>query len=540
MYPKPIPKENKRAIIYCRVSTKEQVDEGNSLKSQEKNCREYALKTGYEIAEVFIEQGESAKTSDRTQLKKLLNYCADKKNHISAVLIYKLDRISRNTDDYSQIRILLKRYGVEIKSTTEFFEDSPAGRFMENIIANVAQFDNDVRTERCVGGMRDAMREGRYVWAAPIGYDNVKIAGKSTIKPNSMAVLLRKTFEMVAQNQTSTEEVRRHMVRAGLKSKRGNGLTKSHFYKLLKNELYMGQIVKFGERHRGTFEPLVTEELFQQVQRVLKHRTKRNYLYQTENPDFPLRRFVIHKESGKKLTGCWAQGSTKKFAYYYFQGKGKSYKKDDFEKDFCKFVNKYKLNNEHVKEFRVKINENLVKEQIDIQRKTEQLEAVLLELNEKQRALIQKNLSGIISDTVLRQQLDYIETEIFNTQSALSGLPQQRKGVEDMANFICKFLKSPGSAWQMATPSQKILLQWFEFPKGVTFDGLNFRTTEICKLFKVKQTVLTKNCQEVDFKNKKLNARSIHNSKNTENSIVFWEKIANEISFVNEVIYKQE
>ncbi len=62
----------------------------------------------------------------------------------------------------------------EIKSVTEYFEDTPAGRFMENIIANVGQFDNDVRTERCIGGMREAINEGRYVWMAPIGYKNVR------------------------------------------------------------------------------------------------------------------------------------------------------------------------------------------------------------------------------------------------------------------------------------------------------------------------------------------------------------------------------
>jgi site-specific DNA recombinase len=127
----------KRAVIYCRVSTKEQVEEGNSLVTQERNCRDYAIKYGYEVAYVFIELGESAKTADRTEWQKLIGYCANKKNKIEAIIAYKIDRISRNTDDYSQIRILLKRYGVEIKSTSEYFENTPAGRFMENIIANV-------------------------------------------------------------------------------------------------------------------------------------------------------------------------------------------------------------------------------------------------------------------------------------------------------------------------------------------------------------------------------------------------------------------
>src|SRR6188474_2337981 len=97
----------KRAVIYCRVSTKEQVEEGNSLVTQEKLCREYALKHGYEIVHAFIEQGESAKTAERPELQKLLSFCAFRKNGIQALITYKIDRISRNTDDYSHLRILL-------------------------------------------------------------------------------------------------------------------------------------------------------------------------------------------------------------------------------------------------------------------------------------------------------------------------------------------------------------------------------------------------------------------------------------------------
>ena len=242
----------KRAVIYCRVSTKEQVEEGNSLVMQERICREYAAKNDYGIAEVFIEQGESAKSADRTQLQILLKYCAIKKNAVSAVIAYKLDRISRNTDDYSQIRIVLKRYGVEIKSTSEYFENTPAGRFMENIIANVAQFDNDVRAERCTGGMKEAVKEGRYVWKAPLGYGNVKINGKSTIAPNENAPLVRKVFELIASEIYSTEAIRFIIAEDGLVGKKKVPINHSYFYRMVRNRLYTGTITMFGEQFQGT------------------------------------------------------------------------------------------------------------------------------------------------------------------------------------------------------------------------------------------------------------------------------------------------
>jgi len=159
----------KRAVIYVRVSTVEQAEEGNSLSTQEKICREYAFKQGYEVVDVFVERGESAKTANRTELQKMLPFVTNKKNSITAIIIYKIDRLSRNTDDYSQIRNLLKRYGVAIKSVSEMIEDTPAGRLMENMMSNIAQFDNDVRTERCV--MVCEMRLGRGDMCGPLRLD---------------------------------------------------------------------------------------------------------------------------------------------------------------------------------------------------------------------------------------------------------------------------------------------------------------------------------------------------------------------------------
>ena len=61
-----------QAIIYCRVSTKEQAEKGYSLEGQEKDCRQFALNQGLNGVKVFVERGESAKTQDRTQLKNLI------------------------------------------------------------------------------------------------------------------------------------------------------------------------------------------------------------------------------------------------------------------------------------------------------------------------------------------------------------------------------------------------------------------------------------------------------------------------------------
>ncbi len=489
---------HKRAVIYVRVSTKEQVDEGNSLSTQQKICNDYALKHEYEVAETFIEQGESAKTADRTELQKLLAYCADKKHGVNAVIIYKLDRLSRNTDDYSQLRLLLKRYGVEIKSTSEHFENNPVGRFMENTMANIAQFDNDIRSERCAGGMRDAMRDGRYVWMATVGYRNVKIGGRATIEQDEiLAPLILRAFELIASNIYPTEEVRKMMTKEGLLNKKGKPFSKGYFYKMLTNELFAGWIIKFGERHRGTFTPIIHDELFNQVQRVLKHKGRKHSAYITDNPDFPLRKFVIN-ESGKKLTGSWSKGRHKRYPFYRFGGNNSNHKRDEFEKEFMAYIDSHGFDDTKLKRLKELVRENLVKATLDQRKEADRLKKYINELTDKQTGIIKKNLDGIIPDNVLKQQLAMIDKELLNANASLAVMPNTETNYEEAVGFLEGYLKTPSGVWKDAKIGVKTKLQWFQFPQGLTFQNNFFGTAEICSFFKAKDAISASLYSKVD------------------------------------------
>lgn len=478
-----IPKQ-KKAVIYCRVSTKEQVEEGNSLATQERNCTEYAIKHGYEIAAIFREEGESAKTADRTELKKLMAFCSSKKNSISVVIAYKIDRISRNTDDYSQIRILLKRYGVEIKSTSEHFEDTPAGRFMENIIANVAQFDNDVRAERSIGGMREAVREGRYVWKAPYGYSNVRVNGKTTIAQNEFAPYVRKAFEEVAKQQYPITEIRSRLIAEGLVTVLGKPLSLSQFYAMLKNRLYTGWIHQFGERQRGLFTPIIEEGLFNVVQQVVEGKKSSYLLPKKDNSDFPLRRFFKHP-SGRMMTGCWSKGKYKKYPYYMIHTHRINIRKELLESVFQGWLNHFKLDIDYFESLHKKVKEYTVGG-IDVIRKgNEEIHKQMVMLKAKQEQLIEKNIAGIISNELAKEYLSKIEQELFSLQQQTKSIPVNAIDFSRLLELTRSVLLQPGDVWAKSDIQVKIALQKFYFPHGIEFDGKESRTHKICNIFKL-------------------------------------------------------
>src|SRR5579872_6222383 len=116
--------DGKKAVLYLRVSTEEQVD-NFSLDTQEDICRKEAEKRGYTIVETFREEGRSAKSiSGRPVLINLLEYCRRQKHRVQAVFVYRLDRISRITSDYLAIRKKLGENGVTVISSTEPTGDS--------------------------------------------------------------------------------------------------------------------------------------------------------------------------------------------------------------------------------------------------------------------------------------------------------------------------------------------------------------------------------------------------------------------------------
>lgn len=506
--------KSKSCVLYCRVSTKEQVEEGNSLQTQERICREYALKNSFEVVKVFVEEGESAKTADRTELKKLLAYCSDKKNNISAIIVYKLDRLSRNTDDYSQLRILLRRYSVEIKSTSEHFEDTPVGRFMENTMANIAQFDNDVRAERCAGGMKEAVREGRYVWMAPVGYRNTTIAGKSTIIQSEQAPLIKEVFETIAKGMHAVEDVRKDMNKRGLVSRVGKPIIRSQFYKMLKCKIYMGYIEKFGECHKGKFEPIVTEEIFEQVQRVLKGRGKKMSQYKKDHEDFPLRRFVM-REDGMKLTGSWCQGRSKKYAFYRFSQKGSNYNRDKFEEMFMAEMDKFRYDLEKIGRLKEILKAKFSKVTADEQKQPEKIRARINDLNSRQDALIQKNLAGVISDVVLKQQLDQIDRELCDNQALLSSVQDSEHNFDDLMKIAEEYLQNPSYVWKKANLDKKVKLQWFQFPLGLIFKNEIFGSAEVCSLFKAKEAFQPQMSRFVDPRRFELLTSSLQMRRST-------------------------
>ena len=291
------------AVIYVRVSTKEQT-ENLSLPTQLRACEEYCRRQGYEVLERFHEEGESAKTTDRSQLQNLLKYCRTRKGKVHFVVVYNLTRFAREKCDHFALRAHLKSLGISLRSATEPIDDTSTGKLMEGVLASFAQFDNDVRSDRTRAGMRAVLELGRWTFPAPIGYLNApKWSGKSLVPDPERAPVIARAFEELATGRFTKQEVIARMTQAGLRTRRGLVLSPQSFGQMVRNSIYVGRVESpdYGVSTRGDFEPLIDEATFYRAQAVLDGRVVVAGKRQRNHPDFPLRGFVHCEACGLVL-----------------------------------------------------------------------------------------------------------------------------------------------------------------------------------------------------------------------------------------------
>src|SRR5205823_6130849 len=259
------------AVIYVRVSTKEQT-ENLSLTTQLKACKDYCERQTFHVPARFREEGESAKTAERTELQKLLQFCRLNKGRVHFVVVFNLTRFARDKYDHFALRSHLQSLGISLRSATEPIDDTSTGKLMEGVLAAFAQFDNDVRSDRTRAGMKAALELGRWTFLAPLGYMNAPRArGKSMILDPERAPLVRRAFQDFATGRFTKQEVRANITALGLKTRRGQPVPSQTFDALLRNHVYIGRVdvPGYGVSTRGDFELLVSEKVFYRVQAIL-------------------------------------------------------------------------------------------------------------------------------------------------------------------------------------------------------------------------------------------------------------------------------
>lgn len=156
--------------IYIRVSTEEQVKEGYSIPAQKERLTAYCKAQGWDDFKFYIDEGVSAKDTNRPKLKLLLDHV--KAGSISTILVYRLDRFTRSVRDLYSLLDFLEKYNCAFKSATELYDTSSAmGRMFIGLVALLAQWERENLSERVKMGLEEKVTGGERVGNVPYGFD---------------------------------------------------------------------------------------------------------------------------------------------------------------------------------------------------------------------------------------------------------------------------------------------------------------------------------------------------------------------------------
>lgn len=270
------------AVIYLRVSTKEQAErggdaEGYSIPAQREACTRKAADLGLSVAAQFIDAGESARSAARPELQRMLTYLAE--NPVSAVIVHKVDRLARNRADDVQITLAIQSSGAKLVSVSENIDDTPQGKLMHTIFSGLAAFYSDNLATEVIKGTQQKVLAGGTPMMAPIGYLNAPASlddqkNRIVIIDPQRGPLIAWAFEVYATGDWTLNRLAHELSVRGLRKRAtrkrtAEPLTGKQLQTVLRNPYYMGTVTWQGMEYDGKHPKLVTPEIFEQVQNVL-------------------------------------------------------------------------------------------------------------------------------------------------------------------------------------------------------------------------------------------------------------------------------
>jgi DNA invertase Pin-like site-specific DNA recombinase len=476
------------AVIYCRVSTDEQV-ENLSLGIQQQRSITYCSQNGWPVAEVFRDEGTSAKTTQREQFQRMLRYCANPPNRVGYVVVNDLSRFSRNANDLTTTRAVLLASGVLLRSVTESIDETSTGNFITTIFGAVHQLSNDVKSELSKTGMQAAAAMGRWPHKAPLGYLNMTPFddGPNITPDPKRAELVRKAFDLAATGLHSQAEILRIVGNLGLDTTKGKPLSMQTFQKMLLNPFYAGLMVfpTGGVRMRGSFEPLVSQELFDKVQDVIAGRRPKLTGYQRNHPDFPLRVFVRCSKCGVPLTGSWSSGRKKKYPYYRCRKNCDAVQAtpEKLHTKFLEWLEHLAPSPDSMESLTDTIRAVWKERRGDAERLRLVLKRKLTEVETRRSVLVDRWLDGKVDQKTYDGNIGRLTAEIESIGCELIGTELDDIELERVLDFAEKIILRPSRLWVESSLEQRQRLQKTLFPDGIEFDGEEFGTASTSLFF---------------------------------------------------------
>ncbi len=340
------------AGLYIRVSTEKQVKEGYSVSAQKENLSKFAKQQGFKIFDIYADEGKSGKNiKDRPAVKRLINDI--QKKEIDVVVLYKFDRLTRDSKDTENIIELIQQYGIQVFTLAGGTVDvsTATGRFSVRINGAVAQLEREQTIERIKVALEEKVKQGYTLACATTCYGyNRKIHEKEQTINQAEAKIVKRIFKMYIEGKSFTEICNilnaekiptKNAGRVVKQRKTGKKYTINSIWVpktirlILTNPTYIGKVrYHIGKEDElitdGKHKPIISKKTWYQVQEKI-HKIKKSHRTNLPKEDVYYCGTLVCGLCGKKLTSSRTNKNKKDGTKMVFN----SYRCINREKKLC-------------------------------------------------------------------------------------------------------------------------------------------------------------------------------------------------------------
>lgn len=376
-----------KAVIYARYSSDNQREE--SIEGQIRECKEFAERNDITILGSYIDRALSAKTDNRPEFQKMIEDSA--KQLFDTVIVWKLDRFSRNRYDSAHNKAILRKNGVKVISAKENIAEDSTGILLESMLEGYAEYYSAELSEKVIRGRTENALKCKHIGGTlPLGL-TLDSEQRFQIDPLT-APLVVEIFTQYKEGKT-IKQIVDFLNEKNVQTKKGGPMTINIVARILHNRRYIGEY-----RYRDIFHPdgipaIISAELFEQVQNRLNKNKKAPARHKAKEEQYLLTTKLFCGRCGAFMVGESGTSHTKKIHQYYkcvTAKKHKACKKKAIKKDYIEAV---VIN----KTMALLADDNVIQKIVNTVMEIQKRENVQLPILKKQLADTEKSIENLLN-----------------------------------------------------------------------------------------------------------------------------------------------
>ena len=457
--------ETNECVVYTRVSGSKQLD-GLSLEVQLKGAKEYIEKHDLNAREFFGGTFESASTDERKEFKRMIEYLKKTKYKISKILVYSLERFSRN-ENVLWLSSQLRKQGIEIVSVTQPIDtNNPSGIMQQKMLFIFGEFDNQLRRQKSMAGIKEHLLQGIWVTGPPIGYDTIKHNRERKIVANDLGMVIKKMFYWKAKERMPNVEIQTRLKNMGYNwclRKIGD---------IFSNPFYCGKMVHKaleGEVVNGNHEKIVSEAIFLEANNIIAEK-KLGLQTKKERPEIALKRFMRCASCKQPMRGYIANEWNVPYYKCNTPGCKNNRNANKVNGKFSEMLSSYTINPDYLPLIKEQLYLTFQEHNASLQENEEAINRKIREVKEKLERLeerfILEELNGELYNkykSKFEKEMEEIEVQKANNKIEMSKL-------EDYIAVSLDFTNNLREMWSLGDYTQRQELQNALFSGGILYD----------------------------------------------------------------------